>query len=169
MSNIETFRLLSHFSRVGLIGSVRYRILCKYKMGRSICNRFKVPKKSHFCIISIIRRQKGPMFQNFKVSILQSFESSAHSSLFQVIPIHSNSFQFIPSHSSSFKVGPHESRLVFILFGRLVHQQECLRFFATFWEAKMQLLRWNTIFLLEPPIVGRLPSQDLLHVGLRTR
>ena len=61
-SKIETFRILCHFFRVWVTGSVRYRILCKYKMGRSICNRFKVPEKSHFCIISIIRRQKGPMF-----------------------------------------------------------------------------------------------------------
>ena len=100
MSNIETFRLLSHFSRVGLIGSVRYRILCKYKMSRSICNRFKVPEKSHFCIISIIRRQKGPMFQNIKVSILQSFNTSKFRkfSSFQFISGHSNSFQFIPVH-----------------------------------------------------------------------
>ena len=57
MSKIETFRVLSHFSRVWVIGSVRYHILCKYKMGRSICKRPQVPEKSQFCIISIIRRQ----------------------------------------------------------------------------------------------------------------
>ena len=67
---------------------------------------FKIPIFKVLCF-------KTSKFLYFKVSILQSFESSAHSSLFQVIPIHSNSFQFIPIHSSSFKVGPHESRLVF--------------------------------------------------------
>ena len=41
-SKIEIFRILSHFYRVWVIGSVRYRKKCKYKMGRSICKRPQV-------------------------------------------------------------------------------------------------------------------------------
>ena len=65
MSKLDKNRCFRPFSRVWVIGSVRYRILCKYKMGRSICKRTQVLKKSHFCIISIIRRQNMSKIETF--------------------------------------------------------------------------------------------------------
>ena len=73
MSKIETFRLLSHFSSIWVIGSVWYCILCKYKMGRSICRRIQVPEKSQFCIISIISRQNMSKIETFR--LLSHFSS----------------------------------------------------------------------------------------------
>ena len=67
MSKIETFWLLSQFIRYCVLGSIQYRILCKYIMGRGICNRSNVPEKSHFCIISIITRQNMSKIESFRL------------------------------------------------------------------------------------------------------
>ena len=73
MSKLAQNRSFGPFSRDWDLGSVRYRILCKYKMGRSICKRIQVPEKSQICIISIIRRQNMSKIETFR--LLRNFSS----------------------------------------------------------------------------------------------
>ena len=61
----KTFRLLSHFSLVRVIGSIWYRILWQQKLFRSIYKRPQVLKTSQFWIISIIRCQNMSKIENF--------------------------------------------------------------------------------------------------------
>ena len=65
-------QLLDHFSRDWVLGSVRYRILCQYKVFRSIHKRPQVPEKIHFCIISIIRRKNVSKLEKSGLEVEES-------------------------------------------------------------------------------------------------